>query len=590
MTPRLCIFSCNNFHLEVAASIKAEGWTDVVSAEFPARCGRPPITWDELQGNLPQDCTRVILFGRACLGALGSPPATFPTVQRLIKEQCFHLIAGPTLVDTAIADGSYLMSPDWLRHWRKHVADQGFAPETAGDFYRDFAKRLVLLDTGVEPEVARYSDEFAQATALPVQRVAVGLDHMRMLLGNAVLEWRLAQLQADTRQRERTHSAELADHVCAMDLLGRLTELRQEIDVIAAIEDLFRMLFAPDSVSFESAPSQRQGSRDATPSWLYAQPLSAESPYAWTADGKGFALLLAHDGQEMGRILVNGLAFAQYRERYLNMALAMTGVCALALESARNRKRLVEAEKMASLGVMVAGIAHEVNTPVGVGVLAASTVQRQTVKLAQSFAERTMTQSSLQTYFNDSQAQIALILSNLQRVGKLIDAFRQVAVNGLPQTKSAVRLARCVQDVVASLGERLTGGLFSVTIDCEESLEIESYPGDWASIFTNLIGNSLQHGFKGMHQGRMNIRVTRPGSKLLISYTDDGVGLSPEARKRIFDPFFTTDLQNGMGLGMHLVYNLVTQRMGGTIVCQEPIASGAVFHIEVPIQPWPTQS
>jgi signal transduction histidine kinase len=410
---------------------------------------------------------------------------------------------------------------------------------------------------------------------------------MRLLLGNAVLEWRLAQSLADSQQRDRSHGAELADHVCAMDLLGRLTQLRQEAEVIAAIEDLFRMLFAPRLVQYQRFEQSPRSAVQSAPSWLQSLALSPQAPYAWTADGNGFALLFAHDGQEMGRIAVDGLAFGQYRERYLNLALSMSGVCALALESARTRKRLVEAEKMASLGVMVAGIAHEINTPVGVGVLAASTIQRDTLKLAQSFAERRMTQSSLEAYLNDAQSQNGLILSNLQRIATLIDAFRQVAVNGLPQAKASVRLARCIRDVVASLGDRINGQQFEVHIDCDETLAIESYPGDWASIFTNLFTNSLQHGFKGIKKGRMDITVVQDSKKLLITYTDDGIGLSPEARKRIFDPFFTTDLQNGMGLGMHLVYNLVTQRMGGTITCHEPIAKGAFFQIEVPTQSGP---
>jgi len=584
MTPRLCIFSCNNFHPEVAACIAAEGWADVVAGRFPSRCGRPPIAWEELQSMLPENCSQVLIIGRACLSALGQAPATFPPVKVVLQEQCFHLIAGKTLVDSAIGEGNYLMTPAWVRDWQAHIAEQGFTPDTAGEFYRDFAKQLVLLDTGVDPQAARSAEEFGRATGLPVHRIAVGLDHMRLMLGHAVLQWRLAQLQSETQKSERAHASELADLVCALDLLGRLTQLRQETEVIAAIEDLFRMLFAPTALHYQRVEHNQRSTAQAVPSVLQALHLSLTTPYAWTEDGKGFALLFSHDGQELGRILVDGLTFVQYRERYLNLALAMAGVCALALESARTRRRLVEAEKMASLGVMVAGIAHEINTPVGVGVLAASTVQRQTTKLSQSFAERTMTQSSLQTYFNDTQSQIGLILSNLQRVGKLIDAFRQVAVNGLPQKKSSMRLGRCIQDVIASLGERIASDRFSVRLDCEESLEIESFPGDWASIFTNLISNSMQHGFKEMDHGHIAITVTQSGTKLLVAYSDDGKGLTAQARKCIFDPFFTTDLQNGMGLGMHLVYNLITQRMGGTIICDEPIEKGAHFHIEVPVK------
>jgi signal transduction histidine kinase len=573
MAPSLCIFSCHNFHRELEACVKLEGWTDVVTAEFPSHCGRPPVTWEELRGALPPQCTEVIVFGRACIGALGPAPDTFPRVRLIPKEQCFHMIAGQTLVDTAIADGAYLMTPAWVREWRAHIADQGFTPSTAGEFYRDFAKQLVFLDTGVESDITHDADEFSQAVALPLNRIAVGLDTMRPMLGKAVLEWRLEQLKSDTQRSQRAHSAELADHVAALDLLGRLTELRQEAQVIAGIEDLFRMLFAPRSLHYQSAGAAT----------LQQPALSIAAPYSWTADGQGFAVLLIHDGQELGRIVVEGLAFPQYRDRYLNMALAMTGVCALALDSARTRKRLVEVEKMASLGVMVAGVAHEINTPVGVGVLAASTLQRETRKLTQSFAERSMTQSSLQTYFGNAESQVGLILSNLGRVSTLIDAFRQVAVHGLPQTKSPQRLARCIRDVVASLGERFADDRFSLTIHCDESLEVESYTGDLVSVFTNLISNSLQHGFKDKTHGHIEIGVQESAAKLLISYADDGSGMSPEVREHVFDPFFTTDLQNGMGLGMHLVYNLVTQRMGGTITCDAPAEGGALFHLEVPL-------
>lgn len=575
MTPSLCIFSCHNFHREVVACVNAEGWTDVVTTEFPSRCGRPPVTWEELQAALPPDCTHVIVFGRACIGALGPAPDTFPPVRLISKEQCFHLIAGQTLVDTAIADGAYLMTPAWVREWRTQIADQGFTPATAGEFYRDFSRQLVFLDTGVDPDIANFADEFSQAIGLPLKRFAVGLDAMRLMLGKAVLEWRLDQLQSDTQRSQRAHSAELADHVAALDLLGRMTELRLEAQVIAAIEDLFRMLFAPTAVHYQSAGATA----------LQQPSLSITTPYAWTADGQGFAVLLIHDGQELGRLVVDGLAFPQYRDRYLNMALAMTGVCALALDSARTRKRLVEVEKMASLGVMVAGVAHEINTPVGVGVLAASTLQRETVKLTQSFAERSLTQTSLQAYFGTTQSQVGLILSNLERVSKLIDAFRQVAVHGLPQTKSPQRLARCIRDVIASLGDLFNSDRFSVTVQCDESLEVESYTGDWISVFTNLISNSLQHGFRDRATGHIEITVHERASKLQICYADDGVGLTPEARKCVFDPFFTTDLQHGMGLGMHLVYNLVTQRMGGTITSDVPDKEGgALFHIEVPLR------
>ena len=129
----------------------------------------------------------------------------------------------------------------------------------------------------------------------------------------------------------------------------------------------------------------------------------------------------------------------------------------------------------------------------------------------------------------------------------------------------------------------MADGRVELRLNCDEALEIDSIPGDWASIFTNLFSNSLQHGFRGRDHGRIEIEVVLRERRLTIDYSDDGTGMAPETRKRVFDPFFTTDLQHGMGLGMHIVYNLVTQRFGGEIACDSEPGAGAHFHIEVPL-------
>jgi signal transduction histidine kinase len=310
-----------------------------------------------------------------------------------------------------------------------------------------------------------------------------------------------------------------------------------------------------------------------------------DEDYAWTADGKGFVLRIGHGDEVLGRVAVDRLAFPEYRERYLNMALAITGICGLAIENARNRRRLLEAEKMASLGIVVAGVAHEINTPLGVGLTAASSLQDQSRQLAGQFAARRMTQSDLDTYLQRAQEAATLIRTNLERIGHLTDAFRQVAVNGQEQVRRVFRLRDCLDDVVKSLGTSLSGRHVVLGIECDPALEINSLPGDWVSIFTNLINNSLKHGYKGRDQGAIEIQVKVDAPWLRVVYQDDGVGMTPETLARVFDPFFTTDMQHGMGLGMYLVYNLVTQRLGGQIQCESQPAtgSGVRFQIEIPL-------
>ena len=292
---------------------------------------------------------------------------------------------------------------------------------------------------------------------------------------------------------------------------------------------------------------------------------------------------ISHGAETLGLIAVEQLTFPAYRERYLNLALAVTGVCGLAIENARNRKRLLEAEKMASLGILVAGVAHEINTPLGVGLAAASTLQEKSRRLAEHFAARSMTQSELTLYLESAATGTGLVRQNLERIGHLIDSFREIAVEGKAPQKQPVHLRNCIDDVMRSLGDRLPKDRVVVNIDCAPDLVINSFAGDWASVFINLITNSLSHGFKGRAQGRIDLHIKPDGHWLRVEYHDDGIGLTQEAKARIFDPFYTTDLQHGTGLGMHLVYNLINHRLGGRIQCESTPGNGVSFHIEIPL-------
>ncbi|NTV94057.1 MAG: histidine kinase [Thiobacillus sp.] len=583
MAERLCIFCCHNFQREIAAAIAAEGWPDVVAVEFPARCGRPPLSWGELRALLPEVGAQVVVLGRACLAGLAEAPAGFPPVRLVPFGQCFHMVASAGQVDEAIAGGGYLITPGWLADWRGRLAEMGFPAAASGEFFKDFARELVLFDTGVDPEAGVKLAELAETVGLPTRRHAVGLDHTRLLLARLVLEWRLDEARRACQERDRRHARELADHVSAMDMLARLARSQHEDEAIAAVEELFHMLFAPAVWHYLRVERDQPVNVAEVPAELLGPLLELATPWAWSPSGQGFLLRIARDDRVLGLVAVDRLAFPEYRERYLNLALAMTGVCALAIDNARIRKRLVEAEKMASLAIMVAGVAHEINTPIGVGLAAASTLQEQSRRLDQRFAEHTMTQSDLRAYLDNTLAEAALIRSNMERIGQLIEAFRQVAVEGHAQEKHRFRLRDCLDEVVASLAGQLPADRIAIGVRCDPDLEIDSYRADWVSIFTNLISNSVRHGFKGRDHGQIDIAARVEAGQLVLDYADDGVGLAAEAQARIFDPFYTTDLQHGMGLGMHLVYNLITHRLGGAIVCVGRPGQGAHFHIETPL-------
>lgn len=269
------------------------------------------------------------------------------------------------------------------------------------------------------------------------------------------------------------------------------------------------------------------------------------------------------------------------REQALEQANAELKATNIRLQT--TQKQLVESEKMAAMGVMVAGVAHEINTPLGVSLGSASLLAEQSKILAQRFSERSMTQSDLDGFLNKALPASELIFSNLERIAHLTDSFRKIAVEDKLITTSRFNFKQCLDDVVISLNDLLLAKRATVNVSCDPALEIDSCVIDWMSILTNLITNSLHHGFRECEQGSIDITISHTLKTLALDYRDDGIGFNEEVKTHMFDPFFTTDLQHGMGLGMYLIYNLITKKMLGNISNESSGGLGAHFYIELPL-------
>ncbi|MBI4647722.1 MAG: PAS domain S-box protein [Bacteroidia bacterium] len=252
-------------------------------------------------------------------------------------------------------------------------------------------------------------------------------------------------------------------------------------------------------------------------------------------------------------------------------------------ELRRMQKQLVESEKMASLGGLVAGVAHEINTPVGIGITAASTLSDITRQLNVLYKQGKMTQSCFDDYLENAVASSDLILSNLQRTGELIKSFKQVSVDQVTEQKREFNFGSYVQDIVRSLHPKLKHTKLNVEVDCKNDIIMNSFPGPFAQIITNLIINSSIHGFPDNDEGLLRLEATTDNKNLTFIYSDNGKGMAPEVFKKVFDPFFTTDKQRGTGLGMHIVYNLVTHKLKGDIKAWSEPGKGVRFTIVVPL-------
>ena len=247
------------------------------------------------------------------------------------------------------------------------------------------------------------------------------------------------------------------------------------------------------------------------------------------------------------------------------------------------QRQLVESEKMAALGGLVAGIAHEINTPLGIGVTAASHLEDETRKLMKLVDLGQMSRAALEQYQGDALNSAQLILANLRRAGHLIKSFKQVAVDQSSEQAREIDLKSYLEEILVSLGPALKKTPHGVAIKCPEGLRLLTYPGAISQIVVNLVMNSLIHAFEGVEHGQIRIECQAYDEEWLLLYRDNGVGMSEDVRQRVFDPFFTTKRgQGGSGLGLHVVYNLVTQLLRGSLDCISSPGQGVEFQIQMP--------
>ncbi|QZA77707.1 hypothetical protein K4H28_15785 [Deefgea tanakiae] len=249
------------------------------------------------------------------------------------------------------------------------------------------------------------------------------------------------------------------------------------------------------------------------------------------------------------------------------------------------QKMLVESEKMAALGALVAGVAHELNTPIGVGVTISSTLLEKNQELVLQLEEHTLRKSVLAEYVSENQQGLDILSRNLAQAANLVNSFKQVAVDQASDHRRSFDLAETVHHVIQTMQV-----LFDSHIELEplvpDGLQFDSYPGALVQTLNNLIANAETHGFVGRERGKVTISaemMTSNRVKLVVH--DDGLGIDPEHLSHIFEPFFTTKLgQGGSGLGLSIVYNLVTSILGGQIDVVSEINHGTTFTIQLPLQ------
>ncbi len=247
------------------------------------------------------------------------------------------------------------------------------------------------------------------------------------------------------------------------------------------------------------------------------------------------------------------------------------------------QEQLVEAAKMSELGNLVAGVAHEINTPVGIGVTAASRLETLTKEIVVLYKNSKMKRADLDKYLDSTQQGSNLILKNLTRAADLIQSFKKVAVDQAGEQQRIFNLYEYLHEVLTTLRPEFKRTQHQIVIECNTDIVLSSYPGVFSQIITNFVMNSLIHGFRDKSEGQMKITAHQTNEELILRYSDDGRGIPVDVVSKVFDPFFTTNRQGGgSGLGMHIVYNLVTHQLNGLIQCESKVGEGTTFIISLP--------
>jgi signal transduction histidine kinase len=255
----------------------------------------------------------------------------------------------------------------------------------------------------------------------------------------------------------------------------------------------------------------------------------------------------------------------------------------------RTRAELVHSEKLSALGSMVAGVSHELNTPLGNAKLSVSTLRDRMQEISNSYRANALSRNQIVDFFVDGREVVNLANRAIERAIDLVDAFKQVAIDQTSERRRRFDLTTVIEETIATLRPGFKHDPWQISVDMPQGIEMDSYPGPLEQIVVNLVLNSIRHGFEGRDHGKISIGAHRESgvdsdsAQIVLTFADDGAGIAAENLGRVFDPFFTTRLgQGGSGIGLNITHRIATTILGGSITVESELGSGTVFTLAIP--------
>ncbi len=608
----LCFIVCGQLLPETQAAVELQELTGVEVRSYSACCTPQSVRREELETLLKESgADAVEIIGCQCLGR--ELKISGGRIRR--AEQCVHLLANPTLVRHFRQNGAGLLLPGWLNSWQERAAAcGGDALSLQTELFGQPVRRLVLLDTGADEEASKRLEELAAFLQLPAEILPVGLEYHGLLLTKIAAEHRQEELE---RQREQARQ-QAAQTAMILDMLGLVVNASSEPEALAGIAELFSMLFAPrqihclpvtknglaaDRLAELSSEERQSAERFCLETWREHQLLES---------GDSFFLRIGGEGGTVAVILVQQIAFPQHVGSYLNTALHLSGVCALAVEHANTLKKLLDTSRLAGKAEVATEVLHNVgNTLNSISVSAerlgemvqksGSATLPSIVKLIEQHKDNPAAffgsdpkGRKLPLYFSSLSEQLTKerwrlmeeIGHQIRHIRRAADIIRtqQDAVGGSALIEH-FDLATVLDESVEIFSQKISERQIAVERNYARLPFIRGERRKILQIAGNLISNAADS-FDGFNQPKRKIVLSlrsagEDNERVMMEVADNGRGISSKVMERLFAFGFTAK-KGGHGFGLHNAANLAAE-MGGTLTAESGgEGHGAVFRLELP--------
>jgi signal transduction histidine kinase len=499
------------------------------------------------------------------------------------------MIKGITVTDEAnnvITQLGEVISPEKLKLDSGNSLDgeaQGISSLTEGLFGHSFP--LIFEFSGRTTSVGRVT--LLSSNAVIFSRIEVGI---YFLIGNAIVKtaFLVFLFTLAFNKLLTTPLQELTNQINQVDLddpeASKLHSMNYEKNELNILGDAYNNLI-DELIDFKDKLAISQLETNAAKDQLDEQNIQLEQEVARKTSSLSSTMLKMEIQQKELLQQKHTLQDENIRRSRTEKTLMTTNkeLKSSIVELNKAKERLLESEKMASLGKLSAEVSHEINTPIGISITSASYLLDLLVRLKENVNQQKLSRRNIESFIENANHSTELLNSNLHRASDLIISFKHVAVDQISDRTRLFIVSKYLDEIIQSLQPKLKKTNHCIKVNCDKSIEVSSHPGAIAQIIINLIINSIIHGFENINRGEITIDISLHQQTLHLDYKDNGHGLTKEGLEKLFDPFYTTKgEQGGTGLGTHIVHHLVIDTLNGSIEVKSQENNGLSYHIEFP--------